>query len=72
MLTEQDYIFDGFCHRPYDEKLDGWRNTQIGFDEFPILDMAQQIIEMGREINRLRRLVWEHEHGLSKLSRGLS
>lgn len=59
-LTEKDYLFDGFCHRPYNENLDGWRNLMIT-NEYPVVDFAHQVIEMAQEINLLRRKVWELE-----------
>ena len=56
---EQTDVFDGFCHRQWNESLDGWRRSQIQPGEFPVLEMAHQIIDMAAEINRLRRQVWE-------------
>ena len=60
LLYKKDYIFDGFCHRPYNENLDGWRNLMIT-NEYPVVDFAHQVIEMAQEINLLRRKVWELE-----------
>lgn len=52
-------VFDGFCHRQFNESLDGWRRTQIRPGDFSAVDLAFQIIEMADEINRLRREIWE-------------
>lgn len=53
------YVFDGYCHRPFEEQLDGWRRTQIAPGEYTVVDIANQIVDMAMEINRLRRENWE-------------
>ena len=53
------YIFDGFCHRPYKEETDGW--MMVMKDETPAVELAHEIIDQHKEINRLRRRIWELE-----------
>lgn len=61
--NDNDHIFDGFCHRPYDEKIDGWRRTQTAGTDHPVVEVARQIIDMAEEIDRLRHRLWEWEQG---------
>jgi len=51
-------VFDGFCHRPYDENSDGWLMEQPNKNEYPEVSMAKGIISMYKEICELRRENW--------------
>jgi hypothetical protein len=58
-------VFDGFCHRPYKEDLDGWMESQLEEIEVPSLQMANDIIALYAEVNRLRRENWYLNKGLN-------
>ena len=55
------YVFDGFCHRPYNPKTDGWVLTQLHVHEFPVVQIARNVLDLYDECNRLNRLAWELE-----------
>lgn len=54
--TPPKTVFDGFAYRPYNENYDGWIMTQKK-PSF-VVEMAYQIIDMHKEINELRREIW--------------
>ena len=60
-LTNSDYVFDGFMHRPFDDNLDGWRNEML--DPPEVVEMARQVLDLYSEVNRLRRENWELRKG---------
>lgn len=64
-FQEGDQVFDGFCHRPYDESIDGWRNEIIPESQYPSLAIAQDILAMHQEINELRIANWRLRTQLS-------
>lgn len=64
MLTSSNYIFDGFCERPFDEDRDGWMNEMPTEFEFPAVQQARQILDMFEEIKRLREEKWRLEKRL--------
>jgi len=69
VLDETNYLFDGFAHRRFEPSIDGWRNTQIQRGEFNAVEMAQSILSMADEINRLRRENWELRRDLKMNAR---
>jgi hypothetical protein len=60
-LDDNNYIFDGFMHRPFNDDLDGWRNEML--DPPEVVEMARQILDLYNEVNRLRRENWELRKG---------
>lgn len=58
-FSEGDSLFDGVCHRPYNPDIDGWLNEQPESEEYPSVQMAQDILLMFDEIKRLRKENWE-------------
>jgi hypothetical protein len=58
-------IFDGFCHRPYIERLDGWKMEQLESDDVPSVQMARDVIALFDEVNALRHENWELRKRLS-------
>ena len=59
MLENGDSIFDGFCHRPFNEEYDGWMNIPAAQNKYAdVVNMAEAILEMADEINSLRRQIW--------------
>jgi len=51
-------------HRSYDYDRDGWRQHQLQPGEYPVTDMARQVLAMEHEINFLRRRLWQAEKEL--------
>ena len=72
MKNKPNSIFDGFCHRPFNEETDGWILEQPDSLEYPALQIGQEIIAMYKEIKSLRRENWHlrKENELYKKSRG--
>lgn len=60
-----NYLFDGFCHREYDEKIDGWMNEQKL--ETRAVMLAREIIDQHAEINKLRRENWKLRKDINQL-----
>jgi len=58
MKNKPNSVYDGFCHRPYNEETDGWIMEQPKESEYPIVSMARDIISMYNEICELRRENW--------------
>lgn len=50
MLTEKDSVFDGMCHRPYLEELDGWRNRIPKTHNYPSVVAAQDTISLFNDL----------------------
>ena len=59
-MTERHFntVFDGFCHRSYDEDIDGWMEDQLDESSVPSLQIAKDIISLYSEVNELRRENW--------------
>lgn len=51
-------VFDGFCHRPYNEDTNGWIMEQPHKSEYPVVKMAQDVLSMFQEIKVLREENW--------------
>lgn len=60
-------VFDGFCHRPYDEEFDGWMLEQPEEYEYPSIQMARDILMMFQEIQVLRRENWQLKKRAEKM-----
>lgn len=58
-FSKDDHIFDGFCHRNFDEETDGWLNEVPDPRTFPSLQMAGDISKMYQRIVELTRENWE-------------
>lgn len=61
-----DYLFDGFAHRPYDERFDGWRNALPDPAEYPSVRAAQDVLAMFDELAEARRRIWELEQEVKR------
>ena len=59
MLTHRDSIFDGFCHRPFNERSDGWMNEMPEVRNYPAVEQAQSVLDMWAEMRALRKENWE-------------
>jgi hypothetical protein len=60
LLSEEkhDYVFDGYCHRPYREDFDGWMNEQPDLEDYPEVQAAMGTIAMFQEIQTLKKENW--------------
>jgi hypothetical protein len=58
---EGDYLFDGFAHRPYNEKYDGWRNALPDPDDYPAVKHAQDVLALFDELAEAKRRIWHLE-----------
>lgn len=56
-----DYLFDGFCHRSFDESIDGWRNALPDPTLYPSVQHAQDVLAMFDELSAAKRRIWELE-----------
>lgn len=52
------HIFDGFCHRPFDPAIDGWRDEMPDPKAYPSLKVASDMLEMFEELQRLTKENW--------------
>lgn len=58
------YVFDGFCHRPFKEEMDGWVEEQLTPVEVPSVQVARDILALYNECNALRRELWQAKQEL--------
>lgn len=63
-FSEGDAIFDGFCHRSFNENIDGWRNAIPHESEFPCVQAAYGVIDLFEALCESRRRIWELEKQL--------
>lgn len=68
-LTDKDSVFDGFCHRPFMEELDGWRNEMPTVAHYPSVVAARDTLAMFEEICALREEVWRLKREVASLKR---
>lgn len=61
VLTDRDSIFDGFAHRNFDPKFDGWMNELPSIQDYPSVRNAMDVIAMFEELKTARRRIWELE-----------
>jgi hypothetical protein len=66
-LKNNDYIFDGFAHRAFDERLDGWMNALPDPDDYPAVQQARDVLAMFEEIRALRKENWHLQKELNQL-----
>lgn len=55
------YVFDGYVHRQYNEEIDGWRRTIPTRADYPVVDLAKQVLEMFSDLQDAHRRIWELE-----------
>ena len=73
-LTEQDSIFDGFCHRNFNEAMDGWRNELPDINDYPSVLAARDTLQLFEELKTAKRDMWalkrdlDFYKGLNKIS----
>lgn len=58
-FEDGDYIFDGFAHRGFDAKHDGWRNELPDVNDYPSVTHAQDTLAMFQELCEARKRIWE-------------
>lgn len=58
---EGDYLFDGFAHRAYDERMDGWRNRMPDPAAYLCVQQAQSVLDLLDDLAEARRRIWELE-----------
>jgi hypothetical protein len=64
-LNDNDTVFDGYMHRRYDEKLDGWRNEIPNLDDYLCAQVAHDVLAMFNELREAKRRIWQLEKQLS-------
>jgi len=52
-------VFDGFCHRPYNEDLDGWMETQPDERDYPCISQAKDVLALFHELKEANREIWQ-------------
>lgn len=52
------HIFDGFCHRPYDEETDGWMRAGPSESQYPVVAMARDVLELYNAVKSLAQENW--------------
>ena len=60
-LTENDHIFDGFAHRNFDPKFDGWRNEIPDGRDYRCVQNARDTLALFDELCAAKRRIWELE-----------
>jgi hypothetical protein len=65
-FQEGDRLFDGFAHRPYEEKLDGWMN-EVPDGGFAV-KLAESILELHDRNVRLTRENFDLKRRLKQLA----
>jgi hypothetical protein len=63
-LTAQDHIFDGFAHRNFEPRIDGWRNELPDVKDYPSVRNAMNTIAMFEDLCDAKRRIWELEQEL--------
>ena len=56
-------VFDGFCHRPFIPKIDGWRDSLP--EPPPVVALARQILDMQATIESQAREIWELQESVA-------
>ena len=55
------YLFDGFCHRSYNEELDGHMKTMPRGVDYPAVQAARDVLDLFDELRAAKRRIWELE-----------
>jgi len=64
--TDKDYVFDGFCHRPFNPTTDGWMN-ELGDEESSMaVMMAREILDLHNKLRAARKTIWSLEQDLKR------
>lgn len=59
-----DYLFDGFAHRSFDERFDGWRNAMPDPAGYPAVQHANDVLDLFEALTAARIRIWELEREL--------
>lgn len=62
-----DYLFDGFAHRQFDERFDGWRNAVPDPSDYPAVRNANAVLDLFQELCEARIRIWELEKEVARL-----
>lgn len=57
-------VFDGFCHRPYDARVDGWMTRIPSRSQYPALQQAEAINKMYDDVVDREIYIWELERDI--------
>lgn len=55
------HVFDGFCHRPFSEALDGWRDALSPAADFPCVAQAHATLDLFNALRTAEKRVWQLE-----------
>jgi hypothetical protein len=58
---KNDYLFDGFAHRSFNEDIDGWRNALPDANDFPCVRHANDVLDLFDALAASRKRIWELE-----------
>lgn len=62
-MDDDDYdnsrsVFDGYCHRPFNKKYDGWRDYMQHPAEYEIVRSANEVTHLVKQLNKAVRDLW--------------
>ena len=66
-----DHLFDGFCHRPYDEGLDGHLRTTPKEGDYPVVMAALDTLRLFDELKAAKYKIWELEKENAMMKKAL-
>lgn len=66
-LDEDDYIFDGFCHRRFDPDMDGWRNAMSKPHHYPAVVNAYETLKLFEDLQEAQLRIWELEREIERM-----
>jgi hypothetical protein len=55
------HVFDGFCHRPFDEGMDGWMRNMPKEIDYPSVQAARETLHLFDELKAAKYRIWELE-----------
>ncbi len=64
-------VFDGFCHRDYNEDIDGWQDEISKGDDFFCVQQADSVIEMFHKLRAVQKENWKLRRDLARAEESL-
>ncbi len=60
------HVFDGFCHRDYNEDIDGWMHEISEASDFECVAVADSVLEMFHKLREVQKENWKLKRDLAR------